>query len=401
MTASERLLAAFDDETLVRPSADALNLVDLARALASITGVPDVALTEGAREIASAIGEPRHLVFMLVDGLGANMLAAERGATFLNAHAERRLQTVFPATTSAALTSIATIEWPARHAVTGWWTHLPAIGAAATMLPYVRRSDDRPLAELGVTPEQAFPLPSVVARMARETLCVQPERIVNSVYSRYWFAGRASRGYRTLGGAVDAVIEHAQSASGPTYAYLYAPHIDIAAHAHGADGPEARAALLDVDRHAQRLAAALAGEGRLVLTADHGHLAARPEARHRIAEQDGLRERLECAPAGDPRVIHFHVRTGERERFRRDFDARFGRHFVLLTTDEVEQLELFGPGKLSDETRRRLGDFVAISLGADILGYQGPDAGSGEMLAQASHHSGLTPDEMHIPLVLA
>ncbi len=401
MTDAERLLAAFDDGTLVRPSADVLNLVDVARALASVSGVPDVALAGGAREIASAIGEPRHLVFMLVDGLGANMLAAERGAAFLNAHTERRLQTVFPATTSAALTSLTTVEWPARHAVTGWWTHLPAIGAAATVLPYVRRSDDRPLAELGVTPEQAFPLPSVVARMARDTLCVQPERIVNSVYSRYWFAGRASRGYRTLGDAVDAVIEHTQSASGLTYSYLYVPHVDIAAHEYGADGPEARAALLDVDRHAERLATALAGEGRLVLTADHGHLAVQAASRHRITEHDGLRELLRCAPAGDPRVIHFHVRAGERERFRRDFDARFGRHFVLLTTDEVQQLELFGPGALSDETRRRLGDFVAISLGADILGYEGTDAGSGDMLAQASHHSGLTPDEMHIPLVLA
>ena len=138
MTDAERLLAAFDDGTLVRPSAGALNLVDLARALASIAGVPDVALADGAREIASAIGEPRHVVFMLVDGLGANMLAAERGATFLNAHTQHRLQTVFPATTSVALTSLATVEWPARHAVTGWWTHLPAIGAAATVLPYLR-----------------------------------------------------------------------------------------------------------------------------------------------------------------------------------------------------------------------------------------------------------------------
>ena len=401
MTDAERLLAAFDDGTLVRPSAGALNLVDLARALASIAGVPDVALADGAREIASAIGEPRHVVFMLVDGLGANMLAAERGATFLNAHTQHRLQTVFPATTSVALTSLATVEWPARHAVTGWWTHLPAIGAAATVLPYLRRSDDRPLTELGVTPEQAFPLPSVVARMARETLCVQPERIANSVYSRYWFAGRASRGYRTLGDAVDAVIEHTQAPGGPTYTYLYVPRVDIAAHEYGVDGPETRAALLEVDRHAERLAAALAGEGRLVLTADHGHLAAPAGARHRIAKQDGLRDRLECAPAGDPRVIHFHVRAGEHQRFRQDFDAHFGRHFVLLTTDEVEQLELLGPGTFSAETRRRLGDFVAISLGANILGYEGPDAGSIEMLQQTSHHSGLTPDEMHIPLVLA
>jgi hypothetical protein len=73
---------------------------------------------------------------------------------------------------------------------------------------------------------------------------------------------------------------------------------------------------------------------------------------------------------------------------------------VLLTTAEVEDLRLLGPGPLSDETRRRLGDFMAISLADDILAYVAAD-GDGHALRQPSHHSGMSPDEVMIPLVLA
>ena len=51
-------------------------------------------------------------------------------------------------------------------------------------------------------------------------------------------------------------------------------------------------------------------------------------------------------------------------------------------------------------TAARLGDFVAISRGAHVLGYH-PTNGARELLRHASHHSGLRPEELRIPLLLA
>jgi hypothetical protein len=105
-------------------------------------------------------------------------------------------------------------------------------------------------------------------------------------------------------------------------------------------------------------------------------------------------------PSGDKRVVYFAVDRGREARFQSLFKRHFGDRFLLLATEEAEGLGLFGPGLLSDVSRRRLGNMVAISAGADVLLFpwtapptKGPPS--------VSHHSGLTPAEMRVPLVVA
>jgi len=400
MTDVERLIEAFESGALLRPDAAQANLVDLARVLATVAGVEGLELSRGAEDLAAEVGEPEHLVFVMADGLGSSTLAAEPDAVFLRKHVVREIRSLFPATTAVALTSLATGEWPAQHAVTGWWTHLPELGSAATILPYIRRSDERSLTDLGVDFEATFPAPSLWSRMTRDLLCVQPDRISGSVYSKYSTADSARAGYNALREGVDAVLRHIDQAHRPTYTYLYVPHVDGASHEYGLASPELRAALLAVDMTVRTLAEALSGRARIVLTADHGHLAAPPSGRHRIRSSDGFSSLLRTAPAGDPRVLHFHVRPGREEQFAHEFRSRFAERFALLSVDEVDELRLFGPEPLTEETRRRLGDYVSISLGADILAYLDANGGR-DALRQASQHSGLTPEEMRIPLVIA
>ncbi len=85
--------------------------------------------TRGARLLRDLIGEPRHLVLLLVDGLGLRMLEQRPADSVLRRLLAMELRTVFPSTTASAITSLATGEWPAQHAVVGWWTHLPVLDA--------------------------------------------------------------------------------------------------------------------------------------------------------------------------------------------------------------------------------------------------------------------------------
>lgn len=399
MTDVTRLEAAFDAGTLMRAGHDTPNIVDLSRAIAAVAGVRGLDLTPAARSISETIGDPAHLVLVLADGVGSSLITAQPQAHFLREHLMRDLLTVFPSTTSAALTTIATGLWPAQHAITGWWTYLPAIAEDATILPFVRRSDDRPLTEADIEEGTAFPSPSLVPRMRREVLFVLPRRIVNSVYSRYSSGGAASAGYRSLSEAIDLVVEHARAASGATYSYLYTPIVDGAAHEFGTGSHEVRAALLAVDGQLARLASALGDDARIVTTADHGHLDGPPAARLTLPREGGFDEWLAAPPSGDPRVLHFRLRAGARDAFAKAFRERLGEHFVLLTLDEVDGLRLFGPDPLSEETRLRLGDFVAISLGQQMIAYEGAREFD-HLMAQQSNHSGLTPAEMTVPLII-
>lgn len=400
MSDIEQLVARFEAGDLLRPSCAVPNLVDLARALAWLAGAQHVELTEGAARLAELIGPCAHLVFILADGLGMNLVEALPSSAFLPRHLVAELRTVFPSSTAVALTTLATGAWPNRHGVTGQWTHLPEIRNAGALLPFTTRVGGQSLTELGITVEQAFPLPSLMCSARRDTLAVLPAPIADSLSSAYFSGRKARRGYGTLAEAMDIIIARVQEAEAPTYTYLYTPRVDLEAHRFGVKGPGVQAALLELERELERLAEGLRGRARIVLIADHGLLDTPVAQRHLMRPTADLFDVLQFPPSGDARVMYLHVRDGARERIRRSFKERYGDRFLVISVDEAETHELFGPGPIASRTRNRLGDLIVIASGAEVIEYA-PTWGTARFLSIASHHSGLTPAEMRIPLVLA
>ena len=138
-----------------------------------------------------------------------------------------------------------------------------------------------------------------------------------------------------------------------------------------------------------------------MVTADHGLLDAGESQIVWIEPGDAIASCLSREPSGDVRVMYFSVKDGQEARFRDEFAQRCDGRFILLTTGEAFELELFGPGTPSSQTRERLGDFVAVSLGADVMRFRYPRPNAAQPpKIHVSNHSGLTPDEMRIPLIL-
>jgi hypothetical protein len=321
-------------------------------------------------------------------------------SSFLAAHLVAELRSVFPSTTAVALTSLATGAWPCQHGVTGQWTYLPELRNAGALLPFTTRTGGRSLRALGITPEQAFPLPSVLRALARDCLALLPASIADGVFSAYCCGGQRRQGYTQLAEAIDVAIGRVRTAERPTYTYIYTPRIDLEAHRAGTRQPGVRAAIGELDRELERLADGLAGRGRVILSADHGLLDTPVAATHWMRPSADLFDVLRVPPSGDARVMFLHIRDGARDRLRRSFHAVYGERFFLLTIAEAEELELFGPGPLAPHTRARMGDLIVISSGADMIEYA-PTRSTGRLLSQAAHHSGLSPAEMRVPLVVA
>ena len=82
------------------------------------------------------------------------------------------------------------------------------------------------------------------------------------------------------------------------------------------------------------------------------------------------------------------------------FSDRFGEIAYLITIEELEELCLMGPGLITPTARRRLGTHIAISKGSSAMKFMAPSL-KRERHIHRSHHSGLTPDEMLVPLILA
>ena len=108
----------------------AANFCHLASALARCCGahVPSVQYSNAECAKVDAIvadigGAARqHVVFVLCDGMGSAILEKHLPPdSFLRSRNDaNRLRAVFPSTTPAALTTLATTQWPGRHGMPGW-----------------------------------------------------------------------------------------------------------------------------------------------------------------------------------------------------------------------------------------------------------------------------------------
>ncbi|MCH8064115.1 MAG: alkaline phosphatase family protein [Chloroflexi bacterium] len=400
MTGQERLMHALDMGTLKVPGEAMPSIVDLANALASLIGAAPARLSSEAERIRSLIGSPDHIVLVVVDGLGMNFLDRMPTGSFLKRQLASELTTVFPSTTPAALTSLATGLWPSRHAVVGWHTYLPALQDVSTIIRFQRRSDEAGLGDLGVSPGAAYPEPSQLGRTAWDGLYLLPKSIWDTPYSTYWAGGMRRAGYKRASAAVRDILDRVNGARDQTFTVLYISFVDSTAHELGTDHAGTRARAMDADSLMGDLAKGLPDKARLVMTADHGLLDCRESRVLRISPSDEMIKCLKHPPAGDRRVMHFDVRRDSMDRFTSLFLDAAGDSFALITLEEAEEIELFGPGPMSPETRARIGSHVALSLGEAAFYYPEGDR-EGKAAAMVSHHSGLSPDEMRIPLVIS
>ena len=117
-------------DTSIGRSQHASNFADLSAALALCCGAEIPTASAEAKNLAKDIaGEEmycRHIVLILCDGMGNSVIdehcSSDREASFLQRkNNPTRLRAVFPSTTPAALTTLATASWPGSgHGMPGW-----------------------------------------------------------------------------------------------------------------------------------------------------------------------------------------------------------------------------------------------------------------------------------------
>lgn len=384
--------------TLIRPSDDQPNLVHLVRAIAAATGVPDIALSSPVRELSPFIGSPQHLIFVLLDGLGMNLVRRLPAESFLASALKRELHATCPSTTACALTTVATAAYPSRHGVAGWFTYLPDLGTTMATLPFIDRSTGESLTRRGLKVQDVLPLPPICPKMTHRPLTIVPAHIAHTPYNLYSRGDTPGFGYQSIAEGIDRIIARFEE-DGSTYTHLYLPEIDSICHKRGVDHHEVAPLVMQIDAELARLAAAAAGRARIVVTADHGLIDVPRADQTLLFDKDPLLEMLVVPPTGDARLPIFHVRDGRHGDFVRAFRERFGDRMLLLETDEAGRMQLFGPGGFSPSVRGRFGDFVGIAYQAATLAYHAPDKPVGELFKAV--HAGLSPQEMQVPLCVA
>jgi arylsulfatase A-like enzyme len=392
----------------VRPSYDGLGIVNLPWSLLATLGCePAGRPVDQALWPATLATGAGAVLLLVIDGLGYERLElalasgeapglgrlAREGALF-------PLTSVFPSTTVAALTALATGEPPARHGLLGFTAFLREFGMLSNLLFWSPLGRFPSYAAAGLDPRAFVPVPTIAERAAAAGIyptVVSPEAFRDTPLTKMQTAGAEFRGYRTAGEFV-AQVQAALARPGRQLVTAYWDTLDTLGHFAGPDSLAWEVEFRQLDRLlVEELLARLPRRDVLVVvTADHGMVALEPERQHRIEDPE-LLTALALPPAGERRAVYLHPLPGRAESVAARLRELAGADGVVLEREALFRDGLFGPPPYHPEAPYRVGDLVLVATGGAGFPWDPPGAAPRTFLGA---HAGLEAREMLVPCLV-
>lgn len=323
------------------------------------------------------------VVLLVLDGMGVDMLKHNLSEkSFLRKHMVEEISSVFPPTTTAATTSIYTGLTPQEHGWAGWQCYFKEYEKNIELFLnrdfYNGKSLDTDVGKEFLAHKKLF------------------EQITEQGKYKAYGVARFFGNYKveSMNDVCNKITELAKSKD-KKFILAYYKEPDSVMHHTGCYSDKTKTKIKSLDRHVEDLAQKLKN-ALLVVTADHGLIDVEEDVRlEKIKE---INECLRLPPAIEPRAVAFYIKAEKKEQFEKEFNKRFGKDFILLSSDEYLRQGYAGEGKMHPKFREFLGDYMALATGCRILQYQ--TEGGIDSVEFKAHHAGLTEKEMLVPLIV-
>ncbi|WP_040830486.1 alkaline phosphatase family protein [Nocardia jiangxiensis] len=365
--------------------------------------LPSVAASFGM-DVAAPLGLVPHrdVVVLLIDGLGAELLARHRDvAPTLAEHVATTLTAGFPATTATSLTSLAVGAPCATHGVIGYSFAVPDTGGPR-LLNALRWRLDTAVGDDALhthPPETVQQRPSRVQDLAAHGVAVH---YVIPGYQRD--SGLTRAAFRAAGtvhpaatldelrAGILVVAEHSGVES--RFAYAYFADLDATGHLHGPGSPQWLDILRRVDACVAGLLTDLPGTCSLLITGDHGMILA-----DNVIDLD-VREHLHRDVrliGGEARVRHIYLDHPAAFADVQDrWTGELSTHARVVGREQALDEHWFGPTPPDETITARIGDLIAVAQGGTVLVRPGDEPLESTLLG---HHGAWTADEQLVPLI--
>lgn len=340
------------------------------------------------------------VVIFIIDALGYhNLLNIMKTHTFglFSRESVRMLTSVFPSTTTAALTSIFTATPPAVHGMLGYLLNIPEYGGLVNMIELTPYTQDRDaLTRLGFDPLKHLEIPSIFEALREVGVRgyhLTSKSFVNTGLTRMHTRGGIARGAHGFGDLFEELNLILESEEDRSLTIVYWGLIDTYGHRYGPDS-------LSYSLETVSLIEALEGffESRvnpnvaIFLTADHGQIKTPWEHELWWSKFDELFEGMYSMPGGEQRMAYIYTKDVRKSKTL--LEETCGNTLEVLTIEEAENKNLFG-GPLTPLFKKRVGELVTVSREDYSLCFKY----TGQEHSLRGRHGGLSPFEMYVPLI--
>lgn len=330
----------------------------------------------------------RSIVLLVVDGLGhANLRAASGHARTLSKLPARRIETVIPSTTAAALTSLTTGRLPGEHGLIGYRIRHPQLGVLTTLTDW----DDIDHPQQW---QRSSPLFGMAAGIGVRAVAVGRPAHAGGGLTSAILSGAEYLPGQTIADRF-AITSQLLRGSDPLLVYLYVDELDRAAHRYGWQSERWTRRLEQLDDAVDDLLRSLPANVGVVMTADHGIVDVARERQIMLdadpAMLQGIREF-----GGEPRMRSIYLDDpGEAEAVANRFSTYLGKKAWVGTRDEAIANNWYG--NTDRAVAQRLGEVIVTARGQYAFSLSSDSASALEMIGQ---HGGISDEERGVPLAV-
>ncbi|MDH5546588.1 MAG: alkaline phosphatase family protein [Gammaproteobacteria bacterium] len=339
-----------------------------------------------------------NIVFMLLDGLGYNSLRRHGDQSFINKHCIGSLTSVFPSTTSTAISTVNTGTAAQQHTATGWFVYWRELATVAALLPFKPRIGGEVFSRQNITINQLMGAQPFYSELKRDSYVINHNYIVDSDYSVGMTRGAKRKGYASLQEFYSEIEQTITADKDKKYIFAYWPEFDGLCHTYGVYHQNTHKHFNDLDQGLEQLATRLAGSNTLiVVTADHGLIDTAPEYVIRIEDYPEIAQCLRIPLCGEPRACYCYVKPEAMSMFADLCETQLGQYCDCVSAQQLIDDGYFGLGEANALLKERVGDFVLLLKGNYVIKDR---LLSEKPFTQIGVHGGLSEDEMLIPLVV-
>lgn len=340
--------------------------------------------------------EYKNVVLVVLDGMGERVLNDHVKNGLFKQNEIDTITSVFPSTTTAAMTTYYSGKPPIETAWIGWSQYFKEYGKTLDLFPEKDSYTGDKLKINNLPVDDIIGFKTVYEMIREENEQIKTYEIMPTHCAK---KAKITMTANTIEEMCEC-IETLCTARGNKFIMAYNDNPDGILHKFGCESEEVNEFMKNTEKEFEKLIEKLKETNTIIIiSADHGHNDIKETID--IVEEEELQKCLLMPPSVESRATSFLVKEEMKENFERIFNEKYGDRFKLYTKEEFLKNEFLGYGEKHEKIDEFLGNYISVAIDSSrfLLGTN-LSRELKKLDEKKSTHSGLTKNEMEVPLIV-
>lgn len=335
----------------------------------------------------------KNVVLIVLDGMGEHILNNLSPNGYFNNNKVEKITSVYPSTTTAALTTYYSGKPPYESGWIAWSQYFKEYGRALDMFSHKESYLGESIKNAKIDVFKTIVNYKTIFEQIEEASSNIKAYEITPTYSD-------KRGKRSIrADSIDEIVEDIEnlcSIPDDKFIFVYSDRPDGLLHKYGASSEEAKNFIIEAENKIKALREKLSEDTIIIISADHGHKDV--EKTYTLLDYPEIQECLIMPASLESRVLTFWVKENMKEEFEKRFNKIFSEEFWLMKKEEFLDKHFLGYGEKHPKIDDFIGDYVALSISSSMIRLE-TFLAEGKPVKKSTH-CGLTKEEMEVPVIV-